>query len=80
LLYSELVQQEASIMKQFTDKRRVLWLAGIGVLVLGLLAAFVVLPMRAGGKGAEGPAVDVPKMQNVPPETAPKLNLDVNEN
>ena len=66
-------------MKQFTDKRRVLWLTGIGVLVLGLLAAFVVLPMRAETKGAEGPDVQVPKMQNVPPENAPKMNLDVNE-
>lgn len=64
-------------MKQFTDKRRILWLAGLGALVLGLLAAFVVLPMRAETPGAGGPDIQVPKMQNVPTGDAPRMNLDL---
>lgn len=61
-------------MKAFKDQRSILWLAGLGVLILGVLAAFVVLPMRAGPEDAAGPAVDVPKMHNVPPaETKVKL-------
>jgi hypothetical protein len=62
-------------MKAFTDKRRLLWLGGIAVLILGFLVAALVLPMTSDPMKGLGPAVHVPKMQNVPPE-GQKLNLD----
>jgi hypothetical protein len=61
----------------FRSKRATLWLAGITVLVLGFLVAFVVLPMTSPTPGADGPDVRVPRMENVPSEGAPKLKLDV---
>lgn len=54
-----------------------LWLGGVAVLILGLLVAAVVLPTRAPLPGAGGADVRVPSMQNVPPEEAPKMKLDV---
>ena len=64
-------------MKPFTDKRRVFWLGGIAVLVLGLLAAALLLPSNAPIPGAGGPDVRVPKMENVPSENAPKMKLEL---
>jgi hypothetical protein len=64
-------------MKPFTDKRRVFWLGGIAVLILGFLAAALLLPSNAPIPGAGGPDVHVPRMQNVPSEDAPKMKLDV---
>jgi hypothetical protein len=61
----------------FKSKRSMLWLGGIAVLVLGFLVAAVILPMTSPTPGAGGPDVHVPKMENVPPEQAPKLKLDV---
>jgi hypothetical protein len=63
----------------FKSKRAILWLAAIAVLVLGFLVAAVVLPARAPTPGAGGPDIHVPKMQNVPPEGAPHLKLDVDK-
>ena len=64
-------------MKPFTDKRRVFWLGGIAVLVLGFIAAAILLPISAPTPGAGGPDVRVPKMENVPSEDAPKMKLEV---
>jgi hypothetical protein len=61
----------------FKSKRAVLWLSGIAVLVLGFLVLAVVLPATAPTPGAGGPDIQVPKMENVPPEQAPKMKLDV---
>jgi hypothetical protein len=64
-------------MNPFKGKRRVFWLGEMFVLVVGVLAAAIVLPTVTPTPGAEGPTVDVPKMQNVPGEEAPKMRLDV---
>ena len=61
----------------FKSTRAVLWLGGITLLVLGFLVAAVVLPATAPTPGQGGPDIHVPKMQNVPPEQAPKMKLDV---
>ena len=62
-------------MKAFTDNRRLFWLGGIAVLIVGFLVAAVVLPMSSDPMKGIGPAVHVPKMQNIPPD-GQKLNLD----
>jgi hypothetical protein len=61
----------------FKSKRAVLWLGGIALLVLGFLVLAVVLPATAPTPGKGGPDIQVPKMENVPPEQAPKMKLDV---
>lgn len=61
----------------FKNKRSLLWLSGITLLVLGFLVAAVVLPMTAPAPGSGSPDIRVPKMENVPPENAPKMKLDV---
>lgn len=60
----------------FKSKRATLWLGGIAVLVLGFLVAAIVLPTTAPTPGEGGPDVHVPKMQNVPPEGAMKLDVE----
>lgn len=69
--------QQATMPNPFRSKRAVFWLIGIAVLVLGFLAAAIVLPSTAPLPGAGGPDVHVPKMQNVPPEHAPKIQLEI---
>ena len=66
-------------MNAFKGKRRLAWLGGIAVLVVGLIAVFVILPAVSPTPGAGGPEVDVPKMQNVPAEEAPKMRIDLDE-
>jgi hypothetical protein len=63
----------------FKGKRRVLWLGGVAVLVLGLLAVLVIVPVVSPTAGAGGPEVDVPKMQNAPADETPKMRLDLDE-
>lgn len=62
-------------VKAFTDNRRLFWLGGIAVLIVGFLVAALVLPMTSDPMKGMGPPVHVPKMQNVPPDNQ-KLNLD----
>jgi hypothetical protein len=64
----------------FKGKRRLVWLGGFALLVLGLIAVFVVVPTVTPTPGAGGPEVDVPKMQNVPADEAPKMRIDLDEN
>jgi len=66
-------------MKAFQDKRSVLWLGGVIVLVLGILAAFVLLPSSQVPSRAPTDDIRVPKMQNVPSEDAPKIKLDLDK-
>ena len=61
----------------FKSKRAALWLGGIAFLVLGFLVAAIVLPATTATPGKGGPDIHVPKMQNVPPEGAPKVKLQV---
>jgi hypothetical protein len=66
-------------MKPFTDTRRILWLGGVILILLGILAAFVVLPGASPLKSTSEPDVRVPSMENVPNEGASKLKLDVDD-
>ena len=61
----------------FRSKRSILWLSGIAVLVLGFLAAAILLPMTSKVAEPRGPDVHVPKMQNVPSAGAPKIKLQL---
>jgi hypothetical protein len=67
-------RQESSVSNEFKDKRRVWWIGGVALLVLGTLAAFIVLPARAPDVPA-GPKIHVPAMQNVPSHDAPQMHL-----
>ena len=62
-------------MNPFKDTRRIYWLAGITLLLLGVLGSAVILPMVTEMPGADGPDVQLPKMQNIPPSDAPKMRL-----
>jgi hypothetical protein len=62
-------------MKAFTDNRRLFWLGGIALLIVGFLVAAIALPTTSDPMEGIGPAVHVPKMQNVPPD-GEKVNLD----
>jgi hypothetical protein len=64
-------------VKAFTDYRRFFWLGGIAALVLGFIVLAVVLPTTSDPLKGLGPAVSVPKMQNVPaPSDRVKLEVD----
>ena len=65
-------------MKAFRDHRRLFWLGGIATLIVGFIVAALVLPMTSDPMKGIGPAVNVPKMQNVPPD-GERLKLDVDE-
>jgi hypothetical protein len=62
------------VSNEFRDKRRVWWIGGVALLVLGTLAALTVLPARSRNV-PEGPQIHVPAMQNVPSNDAPKMHL-----
>lgn len=66
--------------KPFESKRAALWLGGVAVLVLGFLAAALLLPATAPEPGSGDPEIRVPRMENVPPPDAPKLKLEVEKN
>lgn len=53
-------------MKPFTDRRRVFWLGGVTLLIVGFVAAALLLPATSDPTRNLGPAVHVPSMQNVP--------------
>ena len=59
------------------NNRSILWLGGFAVLVFGLLAALLILPAISGTAGTGGPDIELPKMQNVPPEQVPNMRLDL---
>ena len=63
-------------MKPFKNKRSIFWLAGVFAVVVGFIVAAVVLPAREPIRGTDGPSVDVPRMENVPSQNSPKLDLD----
>ncbi|HVY31962.1 MAG TPA: hypothetical protein VHB79_35750 [Polyangiaceae bacterium] len=54
-------------MKPFTDRRRIFWLGGVALLIFGFLTAALLLPATSNPAQNLGPAVHVPRMQNVPP-------------
>lgn len=54
-------------MKPFTDRRRFYWLGGVTLLIVGFVAAALLLPSMSDPTRNLGPAVHVPRMQNVPP-------------
>jgi hypothetical protein len=66
-------------VNKLKGNRRIWWLVGIAVTILGVVAALVVLPALSPTPGTGGADVHVPKMQNVPPEGAPSMHLDTTE-
>lgn len=63
-------------MNKLKGTRRIWWLVGTGLVIVGVGTALVVLPAVSPTPGTGGPDIQVPKMQNVPPEGAPKLRLE----
>jgi hypothetical protein len=63
-------------MKPFQDKRSVWWIGGVAAALVALFVAFVVVPATRPEKGQQGPRIDVPRMENVPPPSAPPMKLD----
>jgi hypothetical protein len=63
-------------MKPFQSKRNILWLGGVAAALIAWFVAFVIVPHGAPVPGKEGPEVDLPRMQNVPPPSAPRMKLD----
>lgn len=66
-------------MKAFQDKQSVLWLGSVALLVIGLLAAFLLLPATRNGRSSQPTPIHVPKMENVPSDEEHKLKLDINK-
>ena len=64
-------------MKIFTDYRRFFWIGAVVFVIAGFIVA-ALLPLRSDPGKDLGPAVSVPKMQNVPPDNQP-IRLDVDE-
>jgi hypothetical protein len=62
-------------MKPFTDSRRIFWIGGIAVLILGFISAALLLPGTSKLGRNMGPAVHVPRLQNIPPENQ-KVKLE----
>ena len=62
--------------RAFFSKQSILWLVGVVVLVVGFVVAAVILPATSKTPGADRPDIQVPKMQNVPPAAAPKMQLE----
>lgn len=63
-------------MNKLKGTRRIWWLVGMGVVIVGVGTALVVLPLTSPTAGAGGPEIQVPKMQNVPPDGATKLHIE----
>ncbi|HET9930669.1 MAG TPA: hypothetical protein VFQ35_08275 [Polyangiaceae bacterium] len=66
-------------MKPFTDTRRIFWIGGVTLILIGLIAAFIVLPASSPLKSTSEPEVRVPKMENVPEGDGSKLKLEVDK-
>ena len=61
---------------KFHNKNSIFWLLGVGLLVVGFIAVALIAP-NATSFSDEGPDVNVPSMQHVPPQQAPHMQLDV---
>jgi hypothetical protein len=62
-------------MKPFADRRRIFWLGGVALLIVGFLMAGLLLPSTSDPTRNLGPAVHVPRMQNVP-ESDQRMKLE----
>jgi hypothetical protein len=63
---------------EFVENRSGLWLAGILVLVVALLAVFLIVPSVTRAPDQGRPDIHLPKMATLPPQDAPKMPLQVN--
>jgi hypothetical protein len=63
---------------EFVENRSGFWFVGILVLVVGVLAAFFIVPGMGRTPGIGGPDIHLPKMGGLPPRDAPKLPLEAN--
>lgn len=61
--------------RPFRNKKSLWWLLGMALLITGFLAFSIIVPSRTEPPGSEGPDVNVPNMQNVPPPGAPDMQL-----
>jgi hypothetical protein len=61
---------------KFHNKKSIFWLLGVALVIGGFLAFALTVPGST-SPTTETPAVHVPNMQNVPPPSAPHLQLDV---
>jgi hypothetical protein len=71
------VESGGIAMNRLKGTRRIFWLGGVVIVLLGIVTASLVLPNLGPEPGADSPDIRVPKMQNVPPDQAPKMRLDV---
>jgi len=62
-------------LKPFMNKKSIWWLVGMAVLVVGFLVV-AMLPIREPAKGLDEPSINVPSMENVPPDGALKLETE----
>jgi hypothetical protein len=62
--------------RAFANGKSIFWLAGVFVLIVGFVVAALVLPATSKTAGTDQPAIQVPKMQNVPSPDAPKMRLE----
>ncbi len=65
--------------KSFRDQRRVLWLIGGVILLGGILAWGIFAPGTSELPGSGGPDVQLPSMSNVPGQSAPKMDIETQE-
>ncbi len=63
-------------MKPFTDRRRVFWLGGVTLIIVGFVMAALLLPSTSDPTRNLGPAVHTPRMQNVP-TSDDRVKLDI---
>ncbi len=62
--------------RPFANKKSILWLIGLSLLIVGFLAFATIVPHRTATPGSGGPEVNLPSMQHVPPSHAPHMQLD----
>jgi hypothetical protein len=60
---------------KFHNKKSIFWLLGVGLVIGGFLAFALTVPGST-GPSTEGPEVNVPSMQNIPPPSAPNMKLE----
>jgi hypothetical protein len=71
------VNERRLIMNPHRPKRAVLWMVGMFLLVGGFLAAAILVPHTVEPYGANTPAVELPRMVNVPSPHTPKMEIDL---
>lgn len=67
-------------MNPFQSKKAIWWAVGVGILIAGIFAAAVILPLASKPYGADAPDISVPNMRNAPEQPGThRLDLEVTE-